>query len=314
MDQLECLVLGGSGQVGTALRRLARPGNLQLHFPSRAELDLADHAALREIIGSRRWACVINAAAFTSVDAAESEGSTAWQLNAVAPGQLSEATARANVPLLHLSTDYVFDGSQEGPYCPLDPVHPINFYGASKAAGENAIRCGNPRHVILRTSWVISPFGANFVKTILRLADKQPVLKVVDDQRGRPTSAADLAETVQTIAARLALDPGTPSGTYHFANAGTATWHDVASAVLARAQERGIGVPALEAISARDYRAPARRPANSVLCTQSLERDFGITPRHWRDALDDILDLVLPPALPLMPESRIRPSAYAKTP
>jgi dTDP-4-dehydrorhamnose reductase len=237
---------------------------------------------------------VINAAAYTSVDAAESETAAAWRLNAQAPGYLAAVTARSAIPLLHLSSDFVFGGiASAAPHRPTDECSPLNVYGASKAAGERAIRSMNQRHIILRTSWVVSPYRANFVKTILRLAVTQPLLKVVDDQRGRPTSAIDLAAVVQSAALGLMRAPDSPIGTYHFANSGETTWLEIARAVVAKASERNLCRTVVDGIGSHEYNSPARRPANSVLCTESLERDFGITPRDWKAALTEILDELL---------------------
>jgi dTDP-4-dehydrorhamnose reductase len=283
------LVTGGSGQVGGALLRLA-PSGIELVAPARSELDLTDPAALAAIVGARSWAAVVNCAAYTAVDKAESDVVAAWQINALAPAALAAATAAAGIPLIHVSTDYVFDGSKAGPYREDDPVAPIGVYGASKLGGEVAVRTANPAHVILRTAWVVSATGHNFVKTMLRLGAERPQLRVVADQRGCPTSADDIARAILTILNRVG--DGT-YGTFHFVNGGEATWHGLAEAVFARAAAHGRPAPTVEAIATSDYPTPAARPANSRLATDKITRDFGIVPRDWKDAVDEIVDALV---------------------
>ena len=285
------LVTGGSGQVGTALQRLASPG-FALVAPSRAELDLADPQAIAAMVAARPWAAVINAAAYTAVDKAESDVVAAWQANALAPAAFAAATKAAGIPLLHVSTDYVFDGSKAAAYREDDPVGPGGVYGASKEAGEQGVRTANPHHIILRTAWVVSPHGANFVKTMLRLGADRPELRVVADQHGCPTSAEDIAKTLLVLL-RAAAGHAPHWGTYHFVNSGAATWHALAEAVFAQAATHGRPVPRVVPITTAEYPTPARRPANSRLATARIERDFGIIPRPWREAIDGIVDQLL---------------------
>ncbi|WP_238247113.1 dTDP-4-dehydrorhamnose reductase, partial [Methylobacterium iners] len=287
---MELLVLGGSGQVGTELQAQSLPEGVRLHAPSRAELDLTDAAALADAVASRPWGAVINAAAYTAVDRAESEVAQAWRLNALAPAVLAAATARAGLPLVQVSTDYVFDGTDTGAYEPEAPIGPRSVYGASKAAGEIAVRSANPRHAILRTAWVVSPHGGNFVRTMLRLAAEREVLRVVDDQHGCPTSATDLAAALIAVALRLAHDPDAPTGTHHCVNAGATTWCGFAQAIVAGSARRGGRTVPIEGIASSAYPTPARRPANSRLSTASLSRAYGLTPRPWEAALEDLLD------------------------
>lgn len=292
---MDILVAGGQGQVGLELERLGR-GDLRLAAPGRGELDLARPETVAAVLGQRRWAAVVNAAAYTAVDRAEGEVAAAWTANALGPAILAAETAKAGIPLVHVSTDYVFSGDKPGPYDEDDAVGPLGVYGASKLAGELAVRTANPRHAIVRTAWVVSPHRANFVKTMLRLAAERPALRVVDDQRGSPTSAADLAAALVTIATRLAREPGAPTGTFHFANAGEATWCGFAREIMAVSEARGGPFAPVEAITTAEYPTPARRPANSVLSTARIAREFGISPRPWRAALSDILDALLGPA------------------
>jgi dTDP-4-dehydrorhamnose reductase len=292
---MEILILGGAGQVGTALRQAAWPEGVRLHAPDRASLDLADEAAVMRALDQRAYAAVINAAAYTAVDQAETAVGEAWRLNALAPAYLAAGTRRHAIPLVQVSTDYVFDGTGTGAYAPEDPVNPQSVYGASKAAGEAAVRSANPRHAIVRTAWVVSPHRSNFVRTMLRLAAERERLGVVDDQRGCPTAAADLAAALSVIALRLAADPGAPTGTFHCVNAGVTTWCGFARAILAGAERRGGRAVPVDPIPTSAYPTPARRPANSELSTASLTAAFGIAPRPWGEALADILDRLVGP-------------------
>jgi dTDP-4-dehydrorhamnose reductase len=292
MAERAILLTGGGGQVGTEFQRRA-PTGFEIVAPGRERLNLADPDAIAALVASRPWACVINSGAYTAVDKAESDPVTAWKVNALAPAAFAWATAQAGVPLIQLSTDYVFDGAKPVPYLENDPVGPVSVYGASKEAGEQAVRTGNPRHVILRTAWVVSPFGANFIKTMLRLAETRDRLAVVDDQHGCPTSAADIAGALAVIASRLADDAEAPTGTYHFVNSGEATWCGFAREIFALAQARGRAVPTVEAIPTSAYPTPARRPANSRLDTAKLTRDFGIEPRAWRAAASEVVETLL---------------------
>ena len=282
------LVTGGTGQVGGAVARFA-PQGWKVVAPDRAALDLCDMAAIAAMVTSRRWDAVVNCAAFTAVDRAEDDAVAAWQANALAPAALAAAAKAAGIPLLHVSTDYVFDGSKAAPYCEDDPVAPLGVYGASKEGGEQAVRTGNPAHLILRTAWVVSAHGGNFVKTMLRLGAERPELRVVADQHGCPTGADDLARAILAILARWQEGTG-PYGTFHFVNAGEATWAGLAEHVFDRAACHGRARPTVHAIATADYPTPARRPANSRLATAGLTTAFGIVPRPWQAAVDDIVD------------------------
>jgi len=278
------LLTGGSGQVGTELRRRAAAHELEIVAPGRDALDLADPAAIARMAAARDWAAIVNCGAYTAVDRAESEPEAAMAINGVAPGLLADAAAARGIRLVHVSTDYVFDGTREGFWDETDGVAPLGVYGETKEAGERAVRAAGGDHVILRTAWVVSPWGQNFVKTMLRLGRERPALRVVADQRGCPTAAGDIADALLTIAMR-----GGPPGTYHFVNAGEATWHELACFVLDRA---GLDV-AVEPIATADYPTPARRPANSRLATAKIARDYGISPRSWRAAVGEIVDTLM---------------------
>jgi len=288
------LVTGGSGQVGTELRRLGEAGALDIVAPTHGQLDLNDANAIAAFMATRSWSAIINAGAYTAVDRAQDDAVTAWRVNALAPAALAKVARDSDIPLIHLSTDYVFDGAKATPYVEDDPVGPLGVYGASKEGGEQAVRTTAPRHVILRTAWVVSPHGSNFVKTMLRLGGERPHLRVVDDQMGNPTSAADIAATAAAIARRMIVDPAAPCGTYHFVNSGDATWCGFAREIFALAGARGATVPSVEAIGSADYPTPARRPANSRLSTAKIAGDYAIAPRPWRAALEEIIDALLP--------------------
>jgi dTDP-4-dehydrorhamnose reductase len=292
MGDRAILLTGGGGQVGTEFQRLA-PEGFEIVAPGRDQLDIADPEAIAAFVASRPWACVINSGAYTAVDKAQSDPITAWKVNALAPAAFAWATAQAETPLIQLSTDYVFDGGKAAPYLEDDPVGPVSVYGASKEAGEQAVRTGSPRHVVLRTAWVVSPHGANFIKTMLRLAETRNRLTVVDDQHGCPTSAADIARALAAIATRMVDDDAAPTGTYHFVNSGEATWCGFAREIFAQAQAAGRTVPTVEAIPTSAYPTPARRPANSRLDTAKLTRDFGVEPRAWRTAVSEVVETLL---------------------
>lgn len=287
----DILLTGGAGQLGAEVRRLA-PADWRVTAPGRSELDLADAAQINRAVASRPWAAILNCAAYTAVDRAESDPLTAWRVNALAPAALA-AAAGATTPLIHVSTDYVFDGRKPSPYEESDAIGPLGVYGASKAAGELAVRTAARRHLILRTAWVVSPHGSNFVKTMLRLGAERPVLRVVDDQHGCPTSAADIAQALVTLTTRHIEDEAAPVGTYHFVNGGEASWCELARFVFEQAAARGRRTPQVQAITTAEYPTPACRPANSRLATDKIARDFGLSPRPWRAAVEDVVESLL---------------------
>ncbi|HEX6441017.1 MAG TPA: dTDP-4-dehydrorhamnose reductase [Stellaceae bacterium] len=285
---MKLLVLGAGGQVGRELCRLRWPNGYSLVALDRPGIDIADRQAVFGLVDRERPDCVINAAAYTAVDRAESEPDAAWAANCKGPANLAAVCAEAEIPLVHLSTDYVFDGTKTGPYREEDPVNPLGVYGKSKEAGDRAIREALPEHVILRTAWVYSAHGHNFVKTMLRLGAERPVLRVVADQTGSPTSAADIAAAIRDIVRHI--EAGKPRwGTYHFAGAGAVTWHGFAEAIFAEAAPWRGPPPRVEAIATSEYPTPARRPANSVLDCAKIGEAYGIAPRPWRHALAEVI-------------------------
>lgn len=291
---MKVLVLGRTGQLARELARADWPAEWQPEFSGRDEIDLSLPESAAGAVADRGPGLVINAAAYTAVDKAESEPDLAHRINALAPGAVAVACAGSNIPFVTVSTDYVFDGSKNGAYSEDDPTAPTSAYGSSKAQGERLVREASGLHLILRTSWVFSATGTNFVRTMLRLAGEREILGIVADQRGRPTAASDLAAAIVIASEALLRDPAF-SGTYHVANAGTTTWYDFASAIFEKAQARGARMPSLHAISTSEYPTPARRPRNSELATDKFERAFGHTFRHWRAPLAEVLDELLAP-------------------
>jgi dTDP-4-dehydrorhamnose reductase len=248
-------------------------------------MDLTNEQSIAEMVASRPWSAVLNCAAYTAVDRAETDAELAEQVNAVAPAILAVETATRDIPIIHVSTDYVFDGTNGAPYTEDDAVNPLGVYGRTKEMGESAIRSHNPKHAIIRTAWVVSAGGANFINTMIRLASERPEVSVVDDQVGCPSSALDIAETLLVVAEHLPEQ----WGTWHFVNGGDASWYDLAARIFANMDRRGLASPVLKAIPSSQYPTPAQRPSNSRLSTLAIQRDFGIKPRHWHDAIDAIL-------------------------
>lgn len=289
----QILVTGGNGQLGTELKRYAWPYGWTATTIDIDDLDLRDTAAITAMVASQPWAAVISAGAYTAVDKAESDIVTAWAVNAMAPAALAEGCAKAGIPIVQVSTDYVFDGTRDGAWEVTDPVAPLGVYGASKLGGELAVRTSGARHAIVRTAWVISAHGNNFVKTMLRVGAANPTLRVVDDQHGSPTSAIDLAAALATIAMRLVEVPASPTGTYHFSNSGAVTWAGFAREIFAQSAARGGASAEVQGIPTTEYPTPATRPANSLLSHDAITRDYGIRPQAWQVGLGNILDELL---------------------
>ncbi len=290
---MRLLLLGGTGQVGREFRAHL-PTGIDCIAPSRAELDLTDADSITRIISAGSWSAVVNAAGYTDVDRAESEPTLAFAINTDAPARLAAETGRRGIPLIHISTDYVFDGRKGASYVESDATGPLNAYGRSKLAGELGIRAATSRHVIIRTSWVYSPTGKNFVRTILRLAAERERLTIVADQRGCPTAARDIAKASLDVALRCAAEPDrAPYGLYHFAGAGEATWFKFACAIIEMADGWLPRQPQVVPIKTADYPTKALRPADTRLDCAAMARVFGITARPWREALTATLDCLL---------------------
>ena len=281
------LITGGTGQIGSALQAAAPP-QVALAAPSSRDLNICDPASIEAGFAKWRPDFLVNAAGYTKVDQAEDEPQLAFAANAAAPRRLAAACAAAHCPMLHLSTDYVFDGEKAAPYAETDAPAPLSIYGLSKLQGEREVAQALPAHLILRVSWVFSAVGANFVKTMLRLAARREI-RVVADQRGTPSAAPSIAAAIWTILQGLAN--GADYGLYHLASRPPTTWHGFAAAVFAAAGKRpGAGrTPRLRAVTTQEYAARAPRPLNSVLDGARLHGAFGITAADWRPELAGIV-------------------------
>lgn len=288
----DILLAGAGGQLGRTVLALATDRGTRVRGLARGSLDITDRTAVLDAVRTLRPSAVVNAAAYTAVDRAESDRETAFAVNRDGASHFADACNAADIPLIHISTDYVFDGTKPVPYVEDDPPAPVSVYGASKLAGEEAVRGRCRRHVILRTSWLYSTHGNNFVSTILRLAQEQDRLRIVGDQFGCPTSAGDLAKAVLTISARLHEMPHDDRhfyGTFHCAGAGVTSWHGFATRIVALGLPANVRKPAVDAIATADHPRPARRPANSALDCGRLARAYGIALRHWEVALRETL-------------------------
>jgi dTDP-4-dehydrorhamnose reductase len=296
---MKILLFGGNGQVGTELRRsLASLGTVVATTRSGmladgAPCELADFDApdtLGRLVERVRPDVVVNAAAYTAVDRAEDDVAAAFRANADAPAAIARACAARDVRLVHYSTDYVFDGHATRPYREDDPVAPLGVYGASKLAGEEAIRASGATHLIFRTAWVYAAHGSNFLRTMLRLARERDELQVVADQIGSPTPAGLIAD----LTARVLAGEPAGSGVWHLTSTGQTSWHGFAEAIMAAAHARGLvpRCPRVVPITTADYPTRARRPAYSVLDVTKLHRDFDLVPAAWQDGLGEVLDAV----------------------
>ncbi len=278
-------VTGCKGQVATSL--IERAGlKFEIVALGRPGFTLEDRDAVLAGLKAARPDVVVNAAAYTAVDKAEAEEGLAVIVNGEGAGHVAEAASRIGAPLLHLSTDYVFDGALDRPYREDDPTGPTGAYGRSKLIGEKLVAERCPDSVILRTAWVYSPFGTNFVRTMLRLNETREEVGVVADQRGNPTSALDIADALLAVAARVRKDRSpTLRGVFHMTGTGEATWADFAEAVFREAAKRGRGPTRVRRIATADYPTPARRPANSRLDNEKLRRVYGLGLPDWRESL-----------------------------
>jgi dTDP-4-dehydrorhamnose reductase len=283
---MKVLVFGKDGQVGRALLAGAArfPGTLV--GVGRAECDLADVHAIAATVERVHPDAIVNAAAYTAVDRAESEAEVCFAINAAAPAAMAKEAARRGIPLIHYSTDYVFDGARQGPYVEEDATGPLNVYGASKLRGEEAIAASGARFAVLRTSWVYGNDGSNFLNTIVRLGASRPELRVVDDQHGSPTSAPAIAQATLRI---LRGGAEFPSGVYHMTAGGDTTWAGFAAEIFVRLADGGGPQPRVMPIPTEAYPTPAKRPKNSVLSNAKFERTFGFGLPEWREQLGDVL-------------------------
>lgn len=285
-----------TGQYGQVAASLADRGTgVEVVLLGRPALDLLDRERVVSSIRRARPDVIISAAAYTAVDKAEAEPDLAMRVNGDGAGFVAEAAASLGVPLLHLSTDYVFDGALDRPYREDDPTGPTGAYGRSKLAGEERVLAACPNSIVLRTAWVYSPFGANFVRTMLRLGETREAVGVVADQRGNPTSALDIADGLLAISRRMHVDPSPAlRGIFHMTGGGEATWADFAEAVFDGATRHGRAAVNVNRIATADYPTAAKRPANSRLDTAKLRDAFGIVLPDWPRALSTCLDRLLP--------------------
>jgi dTDP-4-dehydrorhamnose reductase len=286
------LVTGNKGMLGRDLVPMLEREGYAVDCTAADNLDITQENQIREVIDSCRPNFIINCAAYTAVDRAESEKDRAFKVNRDGAGFLAKACAEFKLPMIHMSTDYVFDGSKRRPYLEDDPVKPLNTYGLSKWEGEQAIRSCLEEHIILRTSWLFGAYGENFVKTILRLADDRDTLRVVADQEGCPTWTGDVSYGLTRLVREISLNrKSVPWGTYHFCGKSHTTWYDFAISVLEEAGKRGqLKATRIIPIRTSDYPTAAKRPAWSVLDCSKIQRTFAIHPRPWLEGLQNVLD------------------------
>jgi dTDP-4-dehydrorhamnose reductase len=281
---MRTMIFGKTGQVARELASITWPKGSSVVQLARADCDIADSGAVSRAVHRIRPDAIVNAAAYTAVDRAESEPDLAQRLNRDAPAAMARACAEVGAFLIHLSSDYVFNGLKQGAYAEGDPVAPLSVYGRTKSEGETAVRKEIERHVILRTSWVFASHGNNFVRTMLRLAAEREEIRVVNDQRGTPTAARDIASAIASIIVSIAQGRSA-WGTFHFASGEATTWHDFARAIL---DESGLRAN-LIAMKTADYVTAARRPMNSILDCGRIAREYGIGQPVWRQALATVL-------------------------
>ena len=287
---MRVLIAGAKGQVGYELVRLA-PKGMELYPLGSNEFDITDKAKVSEVIESVQPDLIINSAAYTAVDKAETEIDLAYAVNATGVENLASECSHQGIPLFHISTDYVFSGDQEKSSSESDIASPINVYGASKLAGESAVKKLCPEHIIIRTSWVFSVYGQNFVKTMLRLGAERDELSVVADQYGCPTSAASIAQTLWNLVERYKGTGQLPWGTYHYCGATVVSWHQFAEQIFQKGSELGLltNIPAVKAINQSEYPTPAKRPSWSVLSCEKIQTTFAISQLDWKRELFDVL-------------------------
>lgn len=289
---MHILVFGRGGQLALAMQDQGAKAGHRVTCLGRESLSIADEAAVAAAVAAHKPDLIVNAAAYTAVDKAESEPDQAFAVNRDGTRHIAAAAKQADIPFIHVSTDYVFEGGGDQPWREDDATGPLGVYGASKLAGELSIaELGSARNATLRTSWVFSPYGANFVRTMLRLGADRPELRVVADQRGRPTAAHDIADAILLMAPFVA--DGGAHGIYHFGGATPTTWHAFAEAVFASAARHGRPIPVVKPISTAEYPTPAKRPANSVLdCSRYLALPGAVLP-DWRVGLDQAVDALV---------------------
>ena len=291
---MKILVIGANGQLGWELCRKGTEEGFDIISLDLPDFDITNRSEVNKSVSQADVSLVINAAAYTAVDEAESEPELAFAVNRDGPAYLASSCAEVGIPLIHISTDYVFDGNKKGPYLETDTVSPLGVYGKSKAEGESEVRKHLHSHIILRTAWLYGVHGHNFVKTILRLGREKKVLRVVDDQYGCPTYAADMAEAILVIASRLRDGRDIPYGTYHYCGERATTWHGFAEKIIELARHHvPLDVKTLEPITTEEYPTLTKRPGNSVLDCSLIERHFGIHCKPWKESLTSMIERLL---------------------
>ena len=290
---MRILLTGANGQVGWELSNRGGQRGFEVLALDRSDLDITDPVSVSKEVNRSAVSLVVNAAGYTAVDEAESEPELAFAVNRDGPAYLASACGKAGIPLVHISTDYVFDGQKQEAYLVTDPVSPLSVYGKSKAAGEVEVREHLKEHLILRTGWLYGVHGHNFVKTMLSLGREREVVQVVTDQHGCPTYAADLVETILRIAAQFLQGGRVHWGTYHYCGKGVTTWHGFAEEIFRLASGyESLQVKRVEPVRTSEYPTPAKRPSNSVLDCSLIEKTFDIRPKPWLESLAQMLNIL----------------------
>jgi len=283
-------VIGCNGQLGWELVRLAKQTGRQILALDLPHIDITDADSIDKTLGPHHLTAIVNAAAYTAVDKAESEPELAFAVNRDGAAHLAAFCSQTGTPLIHVSTDYVFDGRKVGAYRETDPVAPLGVYGRSKSEGEHQIRNIVPAHIIIRTAWLYSVHGQNFVKTMLQLGRQRETLRVVHDQTGCPTNARDLASAIFAVIARTGAGRNVRWGTYHYCGGGLATWYEFARAIFAAARSyESFKLKTIEPIPTEAYPTAAARPKNSVLNCDLIRKAFGVVRPHWHESLKDCI-------------------------
>ena len=291
---MKVVVIGANGQLGWEVCRRGEKQGFDIVSLDLPEFDITEPSAVKEAVNSSGVSLVINAAAYTAVDKAESEPELTFAVNRDGPAYLATSCATVGIPLIHVSTDYVFDGTKQGPYLETDPPAPLGVYGKSKAAGETEVRNILKEHIILRTAWLYGIHGQNFVKTMLRLGREKEVVQVVADQYGCPTYAADLADAIIKITSQVAEQRDAIWGTYHYCGKGVTTWYGFAEAIFNLARKRcSLVVKEVVPITTEEYPTPAKRPVYSVLDYSLFTKHFSVHPRPWQESLADMINRLL---------------------
>jgi dTDP-4-dehydrorhamnose reductase len=291
---MKILLTGSKGQLGQEVEKTGINAGLKIISMDLPELDITDYEKLGKIFSELKPAVVINAAAYTAVDLAETQKNICYAVNQSGPADLTRLCGKNNAHLIHISTDYVFDGRGNRPYREDDPVSPVNVYGHSKAEGEKAVLEGPDKYVILRTSWLYGRYGKNFVKTMLRLAQEKKSIQVVNDQYGCPTCAYDLAEVIVIIARRLLENKSSNAGIYHYCGKGITTWYEFAISIFQIAKELGLShVPSVIPIDTSQFHTAAKRPPYTALDCSKIEKNFGIKLKPWRQSLEKTIHQII---------------------